>query len=279
MKLSQAEQEALVALLTRMYSDIRDIEEEFELLVGDGDFRPRIEYFHDAVRAFTSGEASARLAVELLAYDVASLRVIYAKPLAPFTPHTSILSPSTAMVAPGHHDLSIQRKRPDRAVRERISDLYQHYAVLFSALLKPFADKDYHERVDNLNQDVEDLHSLVAECVAYQKGKGSAEKMGSAITHVEDDGLRHELVNFMHQQKFKRKDHMQKLTQFLKATIASKNKEIKAIDDAHMHYALAQLGIFEGSKDMLKTMAKQGMNLVGKFVEASIAESKRDVGR
>ncbi len=58
MKLSAAEQESIVQLLTRIYSDIRDIEEEFELLVGDNDFRPRIEYFHDAVRAFSAQDTN-----------------------------------------------------------------------------------------------------------------------------------------------------------------------------------------------------------------------------
>ena len=46
-----------------------------------------------------------------------------------------------------------------------------------------------------------------------------------------------------------------------------------------MNYALAQLGIFEGSKDLLKKMASQGMNLVGKFVENAMAESRKDIGR
>ncbi len=46
MKLSPAEQESIIALLTRIYTDIRDIEEEFQLLAGGSDFRPRIEYFH-----------------------------------------------------------------------------------------------------------------------------------------------------------------------------------------------------------------------------------------
>ena len=116
MKLSATEQESLVALLTRIYHDIRGLEETYGLLIGDGDFRPRIEYFHDAVRAFTSQDPNhyktgGRLTVELLAYDVVSLRAIYAKPLAPFAPHTPILSASTEVLAPTYRDLEIPRQR------------------------------------------------------------------------------------------------------------------------------------------------------------------------
>jgi len=279
MKLSPAEQESIVQLLSRIYGDICEIEEQFQLLVGDHDFRPRIEYFHDAIRAFTSGENTIRLSVEFLAYDLASLRAIQSKPLSPFKPHSSVLSPSTGVMTVGQQQLSAQRQRPDRAVRERITELYQHYAVLFAALLKPFADRVYHERVDNLNQDVEDLQQLMAEYKKFSAGKGNTDDIGSAIVHLEDHNLRQQLLNFMHQQKHKKKENIDKLQHFLKTQIAERDKRIAVIDKAHLNYSMSQLGIFEESKDMLKKMAKSGMNLVGKFVEASIAEAKHDRGR
>jgi len=194
------------------------------------------------------------------------------------------MSPSTAVVAPSYRDLEVPHKRPDRVVREQISDWYQRYAVLFSALLKPVADRDYHDRVDDMNQDVEDLHHLSSQCTNYQNNKGNVDKIAEAVMHIEDPGLRHELQKFMHDKKYKRMDCMDKLVNLLKTTIGDKNKDIKALDGAHMNYALAQLGIYEGSKEMIKSMAKQGMNLVGKQVksalgEASIAQSKQDMGR
>ena len=276
MKLSAAEQESLVALLNRLYSDICAIEQQFNLLVGEGDFRPRIEYFHDAIRAFFSQDAAmeGRLSVELLAYDLSCLRYIHSKPLSGFKPHSDIMSPATAVLKMGTQNLSVSTKRPDRAVRERISELYQGYGVLFAALLKPCADRDYHDRTDHLNQDVEDIQSLIKSFQA-----GNAEDIGAAIMHLEDHELRNALVQFTHNKQHKKKDETAKLMQSLKLQVSKKDKEIKAIDNAHMNYALAQLGIFEGSKDMLKSMAKQGMNLVGKFVEASIAEAKHDRGR
>lgn len=284
MKLSATEQESLVTLMTHLFSDIRVLEQTYELLVGDGDFRPRIEYFHDAVRAFTSQDTSSfekggRLTVALLAYDVESLRAIYAKPLAPFAPHTHIFSPSTDVIVKRSQELDVMRKRPDRGVRERLSELYQRYAVLFSALLKPCADRDYQEKVDAMNQEIEDLHTLIVQYNQYLKGINTLAKIMETITHMEDEALRAELLKFHHQQKYKRKDYLHTLIDFLKATLKKKNGDINQIDQHHLNYVMAQLGIYEVSKDMVKTMAKEGLNLVGKFVESSIAASKRDMGR
>jgi hypothetical protein len=283
MKLSPSEQENIIALLTRIYTDIRDIEEEFELLAGEDDFRPRIEHFHDAIRAFSSKaprnrDSKDRLAIELLAFDVSALRYIQSMPLASFKKHGHVMSPSTDLVAV-NNGLTVKRKRPDRAVRERLSELYQHYAVLFAALLKPNADNDYRDRVDEMNQDVQDLHNLNTQFDALAKGKDQLKQVMAAINHLEEDDLRQELLNFMQQQKYKKNDNLKKLMEFLKQHAQKKDKEIASIESAHLNYVMAQLGIFEGSKDMLKKLAAQGMNLVGKFVENSIAESRREMGR
>jgi len=283
MKMSSSEQDGIIALLTRIYTDIIQIEEEFQLLAGEDDFRPRIEHFHDAIRAFSSQSpdkhhADERLAVERLAFDLSSLRYIASMPLASFKPHGQVMSPSTDVVALDQ-GLTVKRKRPDRAVRERLAELYQHYAVLFAALLKPNADNDYRDRVEEMNQDVQDLHTLNNHLDALLKGKDQLKQVVSAIQHLEEDDLRHELSNFMQQQQYTKKDNVRKLMEFLKQHAQKKDKEIASIESAHLNYVMAQLGIFEGSKDMLKKLAGQGMNLVGKFVENSIAESRREMGR
>lgn len=283
MKLSAKDQESIVSLLTRIYMDILAIEEEYQMLVGDGDFRPRIEYFHDAVRAFTSGEedskgGSGRLAVELLAYDLSCLRYIQEMPLSPFKPHGGIMSPRTDIMTAGP-GVSVPPKRPGRDTRQRLTELYEHYAVLFAALLKPFADKDFNARLEDMNQDVQDLSALAQQMEALADGKGSIEAITAAIQHLEDEGLRQALLAFLQQQKHKDKGNLKKLVAFLKQQVKSKDGQIASIESAHMNYALNQLGIFENSKDMLKKMAMQGTNLVGKFVEASLAETRREIGR
>lgn len=280
MKLSATEQRAIVGLLTRMYHDLVVIETEYSLLAGEGDYRPRIDYFHDAVRAFTDEnpqgrEPGGRLSVELLSYDLSCMRYIQSMPLSPFKPHAKPLSTGTLLISAQPPGLIAKPKRPDRATRERICELYQHYAVLFAGLLKPFADKDYLERTENLNQDVQDITSLIPAL----EGKINPDRLADLVHHLEDDVLRAELLAFLNAQKQKKKDEIRKLVQTLKDKIAKKDKEIAAIDAAHMNFVVAQLGIYEASKEVIKKMAAQGTNIVGKFVESSLAQAKRDLGR
>lgn len=284
MKLSSKEQDALIGMLTRIYTDLFEIETQYRLMAGENDFRPRIEHFHDAVRAYSSQEAEhvqpgGRLSIELLAYDLSCLRYLQSMPLASFKPHGGVFSAASSPVAVGDKDLLVKAGRPSRQTRERICELYQHYAVLFAALLKPLADRDYLDRVDDLNLDVKDLHQLNSQLEGLLSGKGSVEKVMEAIAHLEEEGLRYELAQFMQGQKYKKKDNIAMLMAFLKEHVGRKDKEIASIDAAHMNYVLAQLGIFESSKDVLKQMATQGMNLVGKFVENAMAESRKDLGR
>src|SRR3954468_1335773 len=112
------------------------------------------------------------------------------------------MSASSAVVPLSNKGLTVKRARPDRTVRERISELYQSYAVLFAALLKPNADRDYHEKIDDLNQDVEDLHKLNSKLEALAQDKEQLPKVVTAIQHLEEDDLRNELMNFMQQRKF-----------------------------------------------------------------------------
>ncbi len=279
MKMSTAEQESIVGLLTRIYIEISEIEAQYQLLAGGGDFRPRIEHFHDAVRAFSAGTDDERLSVELLAYDLSCLRYLVGMPLASFKPDSPDLSPRSDVVVVDDSGLTVKRGRPDRVVKERISELYQNYAVLFAALLKQNADRDYQDRIDSLNQDVEDLHKLSASIQAMVGDFKNLPKVMAAIQHLDEDDLRQQLLNFMQQQKYTKKDNLKKLMDFLKGHAGSKDSAIAGIEDAHLNYVMAQLGIYENSKDTLKKMAAQGMNLVGKFVENAIAESRREMGR
>ncbi|MDE3016148.1 MAG: hypothetical protein KGI29_04410 [Pseudomonadota bacterium] len=282
MKPSPAEQDALVALLTRIYLDINVIEEEYALLIGDHDFRPRIEYFHDAIRAFTSEdkkarEAGGRLSIEQLAYDLSCLRYLQAMPLSSFAPGEA-LSPSVEMVRvePG---LVPKAKRPDRDTRRRLVDLYQHYAVLFAALLKPFADNDYKERTEALNDGVRELAALIRQMEGLSKGAVAPEQVIAAVQHLEESDLRHLILMFLQQQKYKRREDTKKLVKGLKKHSDGKDRDIAAIEKAHMEYVMAQLAIFEESRDMIKKMASQGMNVVGKFVAGAVAAAQHERGR
>lgn len=268
-KFKQQDQQALVNILLRYWEEISAIESEFALVVGKGDMRPRIDYFHDAIRAYTtlhkSKEMQKRLSVEQLSYDVRCLRYIASQPLASITHDAHNLSSSTlpAVIAPG---LVEAAKRASRETKERLRELYEQYGVLFAALLKATAENDYQERTDALNEDVEEINQLIH---AVERG-ASTQELTTLIHHLTDESLKADLLILIPQMKGKSAGAMNGLIARLRANIQKNDKKIKGIDTAHHQYATAQLGIYESAKDMLKTMAGQGMNLVGQFVESAM---------
>lgn len=273
MKHSANEQESLVNILLRYWQEICAIEEECGLRVGKGDMRARIDYFHDAIRAFTApgAENNPRLSVEQLAYDVRCLRYIASQPLASITHDAGNYSPSHSLVAAGA-GLVPSQKKADRDTKNRLRELYEQYGVLFAALLKNTAENDYHERTDALNNDVEQINAI-AQALA---GKASAQEINNLVANLDDEKIKRDLLALLPQIKGK---NAAGLVAKLKGEIQKKDKSLKAIDTAFHHYATSQLAIYESAKDMLKKMAGQGMNLVGQFVEASLRQSQQGRGR
>jgi len=279
MKANKAEQQGLITLLNRIYSEIRDVEQDWDIRVDEKDYRPRIEYFHDAIRALTSGmdaERTGRLSVEFLAYDITMLRHIQANPLARSKGAKPTGSPSTSlMVRPS----AINSKgKPDESIKQRLTDGYKSYAVLFAALLSDSADRNYQNRLNECNNAFENLAML------EQMLKSSAQKKDTEIN----------LEDFVEQQTGD-----DDLAEKIRATIASKrkrvmasetvrackemmntaDKQIKTIEKAHFTYTMSQLAVYEGARDVVKKMAQQGMNIVGDFVENAVREARGGKGR
>lgn len=276
MTIHSKDSEAIVALLNRIYLDIVEIEQRYKLFAGCGDMRPRIDFFHDAVRAFTAGDMNdKRLNVELLSYDLRCLRYIQQMPLSPFREGGETFSP-THEIMTTQGDLMASDSRPDRKIKSQIADLYQNYAVMFSALLKPAADHDYKERIDELNNEVHDIQTITQQ---FENKTINTTTVARLAQQLEQAELRIILVKFLQEDKHKNKDDVKKLVGHLKNLIKQKDKTIKDIENAHLRFASAQLAVFEESKDMLKKLATQGMNIVGKFVENSVANTKRQMGR
>lgn len=228
MKLSAQEKQGIIDVLTRIYEEIRGLELTHNLLFGGGDFRPRIDYFHDAVRAFSAGRPEdyapgGRLCIEMLAYDVSALRYLASHPLSPVSRAGQPGAAGGELIDPKPGALS--SGKPPRETKDKLSELYQHYGVLFAALLKPQADRDFKERTDRLNEMVEQ---------AYAQGQQAAAQ--------------------------------------------SADREIKAVDKAHLEYSSAQLGLYEEGKDIVKQLAAKGLNLAGRFVQNSMDQARRDTG-
>lgn len=273
MKQTESQQQSIVNILLRYWGEITAIEEPLGLKVGKGDIRPRIDYFHDAVRAFTSGAPQDRLTVEKLSYDVKCLRYIASVPMASIT-HDENLSASSQLITTGPM-LVEQPKKLSRDTRARLKELYDQYGVLFSSLFREAAEEDYLDRTEELNHEVEQVNQLIA---AITRG-ASTQEITTLINHLADEQLRRDLLLLIPQMKGKSAGALDGLIARLKANIQKNDKRIKGVDGAYHGYVTSQLALYENGKDMLKKMAGQGMNLVGQFVETAIKGSERGRGR
>jgi hypothetical protein len=275
MKATQAEEQALIALLNRIYGDIRTIELEWRILVDANDYRPRIEYFHDAIRMLTSGQhrspsGKGRLSVEFLAYDISMLRHIQANPLV--KSKTKGQSPKTQVQKdPMLHAAHIPI---DSGVKLKLADLYKNYAVLFAALLADTADRNYQSRVGEHNEEVEGL-AQVTQAALAMKSDTPIDIENLIDMHIDDLTLMSKILFRLRSGKSRRSLPPKEAAKHLKDAIAEVDKEIKSIEKAHFTYVTAQLAVYEGARDVVKGMAVKGLNIVGGFVENAVRDAMR----
>jgi hypothetical protein len=279
MKANKSEQKALITLLNRLYREIRDIEEDWDIRIDETEFRPRIEYFHDAVRALTSSggrgsDIKDRLSVEMLAYDISMLRYIQAEPL-PKSPKNRRLSAMTEIVESSLPRVSGDKAglKPDASVKYKLADLYKSYGVFFSALLSDAADRNYATRIEDINAEVEDaaafLHSI------QDKGDAQIDLEAMAEAQVQSGDLMNKIIVAFKSGKLKKRMQAMEAHRKLKEIATAIDKENKTVEMAHMTYATTQLAIYEGARDVIKKMAFKGFNIIGDFVESAITEAQR----
>lgn len=271
MKADRSTQLALINILNGIYSEIHSIEEQLQIRIDESDFRPRIEYFHDAVRALTTGSiGSKRLSVEFLSYDVAMLRYIQANPLARPKGSKLNLSPGTALITGNEPEYITGR---NSTVKAQLIDLYKNYSVLFVALLSEPADHDYYSKVESCNEEVENIAVIQKAAKAAARNESSEVNIEDILhQYMDDPNLARKILAQIggNAKKAKAGDALKKLSEMMKAA----DKKIKDVEQAHFTYRTSQLAIYENARDVVRKMAVSGMNIVGNFVESAVQEAK-----
>ncbi|MFO1242901.1 MAG: hypothetical protein U1E36_06845 [Rickettsiales bacterium] len=265
--------QSLIELMSRQYAEIRSLETEYGIFGQEGDFRPRIEYYHDAVRAFTSQSddgltKQSRLSVERLAYDVAMLRHIQAKPLhaGRGQQHFSVGTGVAARGKDGNYP------DPGREIRGELQQLYKDYTVLFVALLSEKADRNTQSRLDEMSTAVSDLATLQELLSKLAKGEADMGAVLAAIEQLEMDDLRRAMKSLVAQGKMSAAAMASVKGKLSEATQGIAQEE-KALDTAAHQFATGKLAVYEEARDTVKRLAASGMNVAGKFVEGAIAQS------
>lgn len=269
-----AEQAAIIELMHGKYSQILAIESQWGIRLHEGDMRPRIEHFHDAVRALTSGSAdmyakNSRLSVENLAYDIGQLRLIQGKPVGLINKATE-KSAGSSLVKAGQGGASVPRM-PPAAVRGEITSLYREYTVFFAAIFAQAADLNYQSRQEEMNGTMNDLALIEQVMKALVAGKLTNAQAADELMHVERDDLRERLQAQLASKNLSPTEKQQMQAMMGKIEKGMKDEQ-KKLDTAHMHYATGQLAVYEEGKETIKRLQQQGLNLAGKFVENAMGQ-------
>jgi hypothetical protein len=271
-----SEQAAIIELMSAKYAQLLPIETQWGIRLHEGDMRPRIEHFHDAVRALTSGSANmheknSRLSVEHLAYDLGQLRAIGDRPLG-YINRATEKSVSSELVRAGEAGASPSRM-PPAAVRHEIVALYRDYTVFFAALFAQIADRNYQSRSEAIDGSVSDLGLIEQIITQLVMGKMNATQAVTELMHVERDDLRERMQALLARKALSAREKQEALA-MLAQIEKGLAKEKKALDQSHMHYATGQLAVYEDAKETVKRLANAGLNLAGRFVETAMAAAQ-----
>jgi hypothetical protein len=268
--------DSLLPLLNQYYERIRDIEIAQELWAGPTDYRPRIEIFHDAIRAYTSGVSihapGSRLSLEWLAWDIDTLRVMQNNPLAPL-PNTQRQSAKVEVTAAsekpsGKRDRLAEALASRRETRSELGELYGKYMVLFVALLAEMADMNYQSRRDEQDLLVEELSALEKAA----RGKPVVDVQALAAAEVQDPDLRAAILAQMPRGKAEGRQAQQALRHAMQQADA----RIAGLEKLHTTWLAGQLAAYEQGKPLVQALLNEGMNIAGKFLQETIS---RGAGR
>jgi hypothetical protein len=263
-------QQALITLMQGKYAEIRDIETQYHIFGEMGDYRVRIEHYHDAVRALGSIDDDglsrhSRLSAEHLAHDVEMLRLITAKPLhmGRGGQHFSV-SDAVGFVQP-----PTESARPDSSIKRRLSQCYKDYTVLFIAIMVEKLEDNIAARTEENNVLSQDCYRLEQMLANLAQGSIPLAAVMQTADMVEHDGLRHHLLQLLGRGEPTREDIIH-ATHILQQARTRINQEKKELDALGMRFVSSQLMVYEEAKDMVKSLAGQGINIVGKHTESAL---------
>ncbi|MDG1287231.1 MAG: hypothetical protein P8P30_06655 [Rickettsiales bacterium] len=267
--------DALVPLLGELYGRIYHAEVEIGLWAGENDHRPRIERFHDAVRAYTNNmspyASGSRLAIEQLAWDISMLRSIQSHPLTPM-PKSQRKSADTGLAvrksnAVGSHG---NARVAASAHKKQLGDDYRHYAVLFTALLATTADLNHQSRMDDKDAVVEELANLRASIT----GK-TVNLHALAAQKIYDPQVLLEIQSLLPKGTIGTGEALVAINRLLQKTDSDQDK----LDKAHITWLSGQLAMYEQGKEVVQELMRQGMNLAGRFLQDTMARDQGGPGR
>lgn len=277
--------EALITIMNATYHELRAIEVAYGLCIGDTDYRPRIEYFHDAVRVLTQTPQAmylpqTRLSVEHLAYDMRCLRYIQDRPLAKLAhdstankTHNPPAGVSLMPLTPNALQDPVGASRPvPPDIRGELAEHYRSYTVMYAALFAEAANINFKTRATENDTAVEDMARVEQMVSMLERGQCSVAEVEEVIQQLDNPKLRAELTAMLHTKAAKRSEKFATLHAMLQQQMNGVDMQTKAMDKAHMNFLSGQMLMYQQAKDLVRKLSAQGMVMAGQFLESSLLQ-------
>lgn len=163
-----------------------------------------------------------------------------------------------------------------------LAKLYEKYALLFAAATSEPVDKDYKDKKEEMDGTIADV-ALLIEIAQEMSGQKFDEAMiDDLAAYCESDkGYEEILAVLLHrlaQERKKKQDALSAnaVVQSLEGLTQAVESQASTLEKAHFSFLSSQLSVYEASKDLVKKLAQQGLNLAGRFVQS---ETTRSTGR
>jgi len=155
----------------------------------------------------------------------------------------------------------------------RMSEAYEGYAVMYAAALADVVDTHYKELLGTLDSVVADGYQLLKVVEDMERGGGTLEihQLERMVKEVENGELRQRLQKLLDSLRINRTESSGGAGDLVNEVMEQADREIDELEQAHFSFLSSQLAVYEQSKDVVKSLAGQGLNVAGKFVEAAAA--------
>lgn len=239
----------LLRLIGPLYDEISALELELSLRATRTDLRPRIDVFHDAVQALSSGRGY-QLTVPQLADNLRSLRTIAENPRHALDDTPSFSAQTLPVVVPPGGG-----RRYDPRFG-RLSELYRNYTVLYAGLFGESAETQYRGEKEAYDAHVAFLAGLAAQ---VKSGELSTEALAGVLRNADEPELAEEA------RTAGRDGAGKALRKGMQRTDAAKEQ----LDKHYVRFLSSQMVVFQDAKELVQKLAMAGINVAGSYVQSS----------
>ncbi|MCC7260150.1 MAG: hypothetical protein IT567_03880 [Alphaproteobacteria bacterium] len=172
------------------------------------------------------------------------------------------------------HYLSEEEWQKATGEAARLAEAYARYTLLFAAALVETVNTNYMELLEGLDQLVEaaaELKHAVADRSAGQDL--SMAQLEQLLAEIQNRELHENIEVFLHKQMQERnRRNTEQMHEHLNSVMRNADERIKNLESSHFSFLSTQLAVYEESKDLVKKLAGQGLNIAGRFVGQATAQ-------